>query len=122
MLEDGVHKGDLVVFEDKEDGKVAIRKAGPEDQGTVYYVHPESTPEELTFVRTNARHLATLREDSAELGELWKETFSGVGFFHRDAELKDEVLEKYRPGMIVQERAYVDCSYLEEAWPPGTAT
>ena len=76
-------------------------------------MHPESTPEELTFVRTNARHLATLRESSAELGQLWEETFSGVGFFHRDADLEDEVLEKYRPGLIIQEKAIVDCSYLD---------
>jgi hypothetical protein len=113
VLEDGVRRGDLVVFEYRVPGKVAIRRAGPEDEGKVYYVHPESTPEELTFVRANARHLAAQREDSAELGKLWKETFSGVGFFHRDAELEDKVLEKYRPGMIIQERAYVDCSYLD---------
>ncbi len=76
-------------------------------------MHSESTPEELTFVRTNTRHLAAQREDSAAPGELWKETFSNVGYFHRDADLEDKVLEKYQPGMIIQERAYVDCSYLD---------
>jgi hypothetical protein len=92
---------------------VAIRQAGPDDEGTVYYVHPESTQEELRFVRTNTRHLAAQREDSDALGQLWKETFTNVGFFYRDADLADEVLEKYQQGMIIQERAYVDCSYLE---------
>jgi hypothetical protein len=76
-------------------------------------VHPESTPEELTFVRTNIQHLAAQREDSPALGQLWKETFSGVGFFYRDADLEYKVLEKYHPGMIIQERAFVDCSYLD---------
>ncbi len=75
-------------------------------------MHPESTQGELTFVRTNARHLAALRGGSDALGELWRQTFSGVGFFYRDADLEDRVLEKYRPGMILQERGYVDCSYL----------
>ena len=46
------------------------------------------------------------------MGKLWKQTFSGVGFFYRDADLEDRVLEEYTPGMIVQERGYVDCSYL----------
>ena len=69
-------------------------------------------------MRTNARHLATLRESSAELGQLWEETFSGVGFFHRDANLEDEVLEKYQPGLIIQERAFVDCSYLHGGLVP----
>lgn len=64
-------------------------------------------------MRTNARHLAAQREDSAALGQLWKETFSNVGFFYRDADLADEVLEKYQQGVIIQERAYVDCSYLD---------
>ena len=92
---------------------MAIRRAGPDDEGTVYYVHPESTPQETTFVRTNAGHLALQRDNSEALGELWKQTFSGVGFFYRDADLEDGVLEKYRQGMIVQERGYVDCSYLD---------
>lgn len=113
VLEDGVRRGDLVVFEYREPRTVAIRQAGPEDEGTVYYVHPESSPEQLTFVRTNVRHLAAQREGSAELGKLWKATFSGLGFCHRDAELEDKVREKYRPEMIIQERAYVDCSYLD---------
>ncbi|MDQ3302585.1 MAG: tetratricopeptide repeat protein [Actinomycetota bacterium] len=101
VLEDGIRRGDLVVFEDRNDGTVAIRRAGPDDGGTVYYVHPESTPQETTFVRTNARHLALQRDDSEALGELWKQTFSGVGFFYRDADLEDGVLERYMPGMIV---------------------
>ena len=112
VLVDGIRRGDLVVFEDRDDGTMAIRRAGPDDEGTVYYVHPESSPQETTFVRTNARHLALQREDSDALGKLWKQTFSGVGFFYRDADLEDRVLEKYTPGMIVQERGYVDCSYL----------
>ncbi len=113
VLEDGVCRGDLVIFENLEPGKDVIRKAGPDDEGTVHYVHPESTQEELTFVRTNARHLAALREVATALGALRRETVSGVGFFHRDADLEDEVLEKYRTGMMIQERAYVDCSYLD---------
>jgi tetratricopeptide (TPR) repeat protein len=113
VLQDGVRRRDLVFFEEREDGQVAIRQAGPDDEGTVYYVHPESTQEELTFVRTNPRHLAAQREDSDVLGQLWKETFTNVGFFYRDADLADEVLEKYQQGMIIQERAYVDCSYLD---------
>jgi hypothetical protein len=36
-----------------------------------------------------------------------------VGFFYRDADLEDGVLEKYQRGMIIQERAFVDCSYLD---------
>ena len=36
-----------------------------------------------------------------------------MGFFYRDADLGDKVFEKYRPGMIIQERAFVDCSYLD---------
>jgi tetratricopeptide (TPR) repeat protein len=113
VLQDGVRRRDLVVFEEREDGQVAICQAGPDDEGTAYYVHPESTQEELTFVRTNTRHLAAQREDSDALGQLWKETFTNVGFFYRDADLADEVLEKYQQGMIIQERAYVDCSHLE---------
>ncbi len=112
MLEDGVRRGDLVVFEAQEHGTVVVRQAGLDD-GTVYYVHPESTSEELTFVRTNPGYLFTQREDSAALGQLWKETFSNVSFFYRDADLENEAIEKYRPGMIIQERAYVDCSSLD---------
>jgi hypothetical protein len=55
VLEDGIRSGELVVFEHREEEKVAIRQAGPDDEGTIYYVHPKSTTEELTFVRTNAR-------------------------------------------------------------------
>ncbi len=112
VIEDGVRRGDLVVFERREDGKVEIRQADPSIEETVYYVHPESTPERPTFVRTNPRHLAAQRDTSTP-EELWRETFSNVGFFHRDADLERRVLDKYRPGMIIQERAYVDCSYLK---------
>ncbi len=113
LLEDGVSRGDLVVFEVREDGTVAIRLAGPDDEGPVYYVHPEGTAGELTFVRTSMRSLATHRENTSALRTPWEETFSGVGFYYRDAGLREEVLDKYRPGMIIQERAYVDCSYLD---------
>ena len=94
LLEDGVHRGDLVVFEGREDGTVAIRLAGPDDEGPVYYVHPEGTAGELTFVRTSMRRLATHRENASASRTLWEETFSDVGFFYRDADLRDEVLEK----------------------------
>jgi hypothetical protein len=113
VLEDGVRWGDLVVFEDQERGRVAVRQAGPDGEGTVYYVHRESTPKELTFVRTNIRHLGSQREDSPVLGQLGKAIFSNVGFFYRDPDLEDKVLEKYQRGMIIQERAFVDCSYLD---------
>ncbi len=87
VLEDGVRRGDLVVFEVREDGPVAIRRAGPDDEGPVYYVHPKGTAGELTFVRTSMRRLATHRENTSASRTPWEETFSGVGFFHRDADL-----------------------------------
>lgn len=109
-IEDGFGKGDLVVFETRDDGNATIRQAGSDDE-MVYYVHPESTPQRPTFVRTNARHLAAHRDTSTP-PELWKETFSDVAFFHRDTDLSDEVLARYETGLVVQERAYVDCSYM----------
>lgn len=113
VLEDGVRRGSLVVFEKREDGQVGVRQVLPEADGVVYYVHPESTPSELTFVRANAPHLAARGQDNdAALEEMWKETFSGVRFFYRDADLQNEVFEKYRRGLIIRERAFVDCSYL----------
>ncbi|MDP9439260.1 MAG: tetratricopeptide repeat protein, partial [Actinomycetota bacterium] len=113
VLEDGVRRGALVVFEAREDGNVGVQEAPPGAEGVVYYVHPESTPSRLTFVRASARHLAEHRRDEdAALGELWKETFSGVRFFYRDADLGDAVLGKYRRGLIIRERGYVDCTYL----------
>ncbi|MDP9486195.1 MAG: hypothetical protein M3Q49_10510, partial [Actinomycetota bacterium] len=43
VLEDGVRRGSLVVFEKREDGQVGVRQVLPEADGVVYYVHPEST-------------------------------------------------------------------------------
>ena len=113
LLEDGIRKGDLVVFAEKEDGTVAIRQAEPDAEVAVYYVHPGSTPEELTFVRTSMQSLTTHTENTSVLEKAWRETFADVGFFHRDTNLLEGVLEKYQPGMIIQERAFVDCSYLD---------
>lgn len=110
-IEDGFGKGDLVLFEIREGGEVAIRQANVDDEETVYYVHPDSTPEQPTFVRANARHLR-IHRDTNKLPELWRETFSDVGFFYRDADLSDPVLAAYEVGRMIQERAYVDCSYL----------
>lgn len=110
-IEDGFRRGDLVVFETREDSNATIRQAGPEDEGTVYYVHPESTPQRPTFVRANARHLAAHRDTNTP-PELWTETFSNVAFFHRDTELSEQVLAKYEAGIVIQERAYVNCSYM----------
>ena len=110
VIEDGFRKGDLVFFEPREDGKVAIRQMGTGD--IAYYVHPASAPGQPTFIRTNTRHLTAHRDDDA-VAQLWKETFSNVGFFRRDTDLQDGMLKNYRRGAIIQEHAFIDCTYLE---------
>lgn len=110
VVEDGFRKGELAFFEPREDGKVAIRQEGAGD--VAYFVHPASPQGQPTFIRTNVRQLNALREHTA-VAQLWKETFSNVGFFRRDTDLPDGLLRKYRRGAIIQEHAFVDCTYLE---------
>jgi hypothetical protein len=38
-------------------------------------------------------------------------TFSGLAFFHRDTTLGEELIARYHPGQILQERAFTDMSY-----------
>lgn len=118
-LEDDVRKESLVVFENRNDGTVAIRHAGPAPEGEVYYVAPESTSEELVFVRTDAGQdspgmpAGSGGDQPDDVRVALHQTFSNVAFYHRDTELPEAVLRQYRPGLILQEKGFVDCSYLE---------
>lgn len=113
VFEDDIRKEDLVAFESRGDGTVAIKHAGPESSGgEVYRLAPESTSEALVFVRKATGIQTSGPQDASELQRLLEETFSGVGFFYRDTDVADELLSNYHPGMTVKERAYVDCSYL----------
>lgn len=95
VLEDHVRRRDLLMLETTEEGTVLIRRAGPGTEGTTYYVHPESTPQNLTLVRVELR-ATDPAPDPPGLGKILKETYSRVGFFYRDADLNETVLLVFR--------------------------
>lgn len=118
FLEDDIRRDSLVVFEDRGDGVLVVRKVGPDTEGDVYHVAPESTAEEVIFVRAEEWDPAARPPDSGADEEAARRvalnrTFTNVAFYYRDTDLPAAVFQKYRPGLIVQERSFVDCTYLE---------
>ena len=46
-----------------------------------------------------------------QIEKILNDTFPGLTLFYRDTNLSNDLILKYKPGQIIQEKAFVDISY-----------
>lgn len=115
MFEDEIRRGSFVFFEKKDADVYAIKSVDLSDLENcptqIYHVD-RADDGRILFEQTNIEQLTAALNSQTELDALLGLTFDNLSFFYRDNNVSDELIVKYRRGMIIMEHGFVDASYF----------
>lgn len=114
-FEDEIRRGGFVFFDKKDGNTLAIKSVDLDDlenlQQKIYRVDRDDEGK-IIFEQVSIEQLTAVINAQNELDGLLALTFDNLSFFYCDNNLSDELIGKYRRGLIIREFGYVDASYL----------
>lgn len=114
-FEDEIARGSFVFFDRKDAGTLVIKLVDLNDPENfpdlIYRIDAGDTPGKIVFEQVEIERLKAPGEAQSELDRLLASTFDNLSFFYRDNNLGDELIGKYRRGLIVRELGFTDASY-----------
>lgn len=115
IIETELRTNSIIFFEKRGNNIAAIKLV---DLGNlddfnelVYRAGRGSEPGQIVFQQVEIDVLKQTLATQKYLDELLNQTFDNLTFFYRDSDLSDDLINKYYPGLIVQERGFVDTTY-----------
>ena len=115
VIEDEIRANSIVFFEKISDGTTAIKLVDldklDESNEPVYRVGKGNEPGQIVFEQIEITALKEKLRAQNHLDELLNQTFDHLAFIYRDNDLSDDFINKYYPGLILQERGFVDATY-----------
>jgi len=115
MFADEIRRGGFVFFEKKEADVYAVKAVDLEDlENCPHKIYRVDRDDEgrMVFEQSDIEQLTAAINVQTELDRLLGLTFNNLSFFYRDNNLSDELIEKYRRGLIIREFGFTDASYL----------
>lgn len=115
VIEAELKLNSIIFFEKKDDATTAVKLVNLENLDNfnelIYRAGKGEQPGQIVFEQIEIATLKETIEAQNYLDELLGQTFDNLAFFYRDSDLSEDLINKYYPGLIVQERGFVDSSY-----------